>query len=86
MVRADSVPMQIAFREICAEPGFDEYLQATLDRISAIESLGRTRELVMKDLVGGKGKYAITSRNAKGLVEKTFTIEQPELEEEADDD
>jgi len=26
------------------------------------------------------------SRNAKGLVEKTFTIEQPELEEEADDD
>jgi len=86
MVRADSVPMQIAFREICAEPGFDEYLQATLDRISAIESLGRTRELVMKDLVGGKGKYNITSRNAKGLVEKTFTIEQPELEEDASDD
>jgi len=85
MVRADSVPMQIAFREICAEPGFDEYLQATLDRISAIESLGRTRELVMKDLVGGKGKYNVTSRNAKGAVEKTFTIEQPELEEEADD-
>lgn len=30
--------------------GFDEYLEATLDRISAIESLGRTRELTIKDL------------------------------------
>ncbi|KAI4723624.1 hypothetical protein E4T48_00141 [Aureobasidium sp. EXF-10727] len=50
MVRADSVPMMNAFREICAEEGFDEYLQATLDRISAIESLGRTRELTIKDL------------------------------------
>lgn len=82
MVRADSVPMQVAFREICALPGFDEYLQATLDRISAIESLGRTRELVLKDLVGGKGKYTITSRNAKGLVDKVSSLEQPEEPEE----
>lgn len=52
-VRADSVPMMNAFREICREEGFEEHLQATLDRISAIESLGRTRELVAKDLVGG---------------------------------
>lgn len=54
MIRADSVPMQNAFRQICREPGFEEYLQATLDRISAIESLGRTRELVAKDLTPGK--------------------------------
>lgn len=30
-VRADSVPMQNAFREICSEPGFDQYLEDTLD-------------------------------------------------------
>ena len=51
MVRADSVPMQNAFREICSEEGFAEHLEATLDRISAIESLGRTREVVAKDLI-----------------------------------
>ena len=60
MVRADSVPMQNAFRQICAEPGFEAHLEATLERISAIESLGRTREVVAKDLV--KGKYKISRR------------------------
>lgn len=60
-VRADSVPMMNAFREICSEEGFEEHLQATLDRISAIESLGRTRELVAKDLVGG-ALYQIKGR------------------------
>ncbi|OTB06400.1 hypothetical protein M426DRAFT_55165 [Hypoxylon sp. CI-4A] len=59
-VRASSVPMHRAFQEICAEPGFREFLQDTIDRIAAIESLGRTRELVAKDLVQG-GKYRISS-------------------------
>jgi hypothetical protein len=58
-VRASSVPMQLAFKEIVAEPGFREHLAATISRIDAIESLGRTRELVAKDLVWG-GKYEIT--------------------------
>ena len=58
MVRADSVPMQNAFRQICSQPGFEEHLQATLDRISAIESLGRTREVVAKDLLSGKYKIS----------------------------
>lgn len=71
MVRADSVPMMNAFREICAEEGFDEYLQATLDRISAIESLNRTKELTMKDLwieqQGElRGKYSLVSKDTKG--------------------
>ncbi|KAL2268297.1 hypothetical protein VTJ83DRAFT_3143 [Remersonia thermophila] len=57
-VRASSVPMHLAFREIVAQPGFREHLQGTIDRIAAIESLGRTRELVAKDLVLG-GKYEI---------------------------
>lgn len=58
MVRADSVPMQNAFRQICDEEGFEEHLEATLERISAIESLGRTREIVAKDLIGGKYKFS----------------------------
>ncbi|KAK4895897.1 hypothetical protein LTR27_006068 [Elasticomyces elasticus] len=65
MVRADSVPMMNAFREICAEPGFDEHLEATLERISAIESLGRTRELTIKDL-WHKGQYRVKMEDAKG--------------------
>ena len=71
MVRADSVPMMNAFREICAEEGFDDYLQATLDRISAIESLNRTRELTLKDLwieqAGEqRGSYRIVTKDARG--------------------
>ena len=71
MVRADSVPMMNAFREICAEKGFDEHLQATLNRISAIESLNRTRELTLKDLwieqAGEqRGSYKIVTKNAEG--------------------
>lgn len=74
MVRADSVPMQNAFRQICAEKGFDEHLEATLNRISAIESLGRTREIVAKDLVSGT--YKIKTKldwdgEHKTTVEKT---------------
>ena len=74
MVRADSVPMQNAFREICGQPGFDEHLEATLDRITAIESLGRTREIVAKDL-WHKGSYKITTRNAKGALDQATTVE-----------
>ncbi|KAK8012602.1 hypothetical protein PG991_009977 [Apiospora marii] len=55
-VRASSVPMHLAFKEICSEEGFRQFLEDTLQRIGDIESLGRTRELVAKDLVLG-GKY-----------------------------
>lgn len=64
MVRADSQPMQNAFREICKEEGFEEHLEATLNRISAIESLGRTREIVAKDLI--KGKYKLSRQGSQG--------------------
>jgi hypothetical protein len=73
MVRADSVPMMNAFREICAQEGFDEFLEATLDRISDIESLGRTRELTIKDLWHG-GKYNITTTDRLGNVDKNITF------------
>ncbi|KAI9881081.1 MAG: Intracellular distribution of mitochondria [Pleopsidium flavum] len=81
MVRADSVPMQNAFREICNGEGFEEHLEKTLDRISAIESLGRTRELVAKDLWDRK-KYNIKVHNAKGGVDKTVVIESTQPQQD----
>lgn len=57
-VRADSVPMMRAFHEIASHPEFDSTLRETIDRISEIESLGRTRELVLKDLTHG-GRFEI---------------------------
>lgn len=78
MVRADSVPMMNAFREICGEEGFEEHLEKTLERISAIESLGRTRELVVKDFVKGK-KYEIEK------VEKGWVVGVIEKGEEGEE-
>ncbi|KAL0467875.1 hypothetical protein QR685DRAFT_447785 [Neurospora intermedia] len=84
-VRASSVPMHLAFREIVAQPGFREHLQATIDRIAAIESLGRTRELVAKDLVLG-GHYEIRrSEKGKG-VDIKLVMPEPEDEGEEKDD
>jgi hypothetical protein len=59
-IRANSLPMQCAFRDICLEPGFQEHLEATLKRIREIESLGRTREIVAKGGVLGV-KNGLTS-------------------------
>jgi hypothetical protein len=72
-VRADSVAMMSAFREICAEEGFDQFLRDTLDRIAAIESIGRTRELTLKDLWteqrgDHRAKYEIVTKDNKGKV------------------
>lgn len=73
VVRADSVPMQRAFRSICSEEGFDDYLEATLQRINDIESLGRTREVVAKDLVLG-GQYKILLKDGKTKGEKVTEV------------
>ncbi|GAB7358156.1 hypothetical protein MBLNU230_g0312t2 [Neophaeotheca triangularis] len=84
MVRADSVPMMNAFREVCAQEGFDEFLEATLQRIGDIESLGRTRELTIKDLWDG-GKYHIKMEDAKGKETGKVVMEvapKPEEDEE----
>ncbi|KAF2677545.1 hypothetical protein K458DRAFT_481293 [Lentithecium fluviatile CBS 122367] len=56
MVRADSVPMQNAFREICGEEGFEEHLKKTLDRLDELESLSRTREAAVRELPGRSGR------------------------------
>lgn len=83
-MRASSVPMHRAFREICSEPGFRAHLEKTQDRIDAIESLGRTRELVAKDLVLG-GKYEIgreEGRQGKVIV----SLRQPPEDDDDDDE
>ncbi|KAI0018869.1 hypothetical protein F4780DRAFT_473600 [Xylariomycetidae sp. FL0641] len=80
LTRASSVPMMRAFREVCALPGFRRFLDATLRRIGDIESLGRTRELVAKDLVLG-GRYLLGKSEGKLEV----TLEQKEEEEEEDE-
>ncbi|KAI8631776.1 hypothetical protein F5Y19DRAFT_421999 [Xylariaceae sp. FL1651] len=83
-VRASSVPMHRAFREICAEPGFRKFLEETLQRIADIESLGRTRELVAKDLVLG-GAYEITKTQGKSS-KIEVTLKQKEEDSQDDDD
>ncbi|KAF7928779.1 uncharacterized protein EAE97_009621 [Botrytis byssoidea] len=87
MVRADSVPMQQAFRSICAEEGFEQHLEATLQRINDIESLGRTREIVAKDLVlGGKYKITMSDGEKKGTkVTEVVLEEKPEEDGDAED-
>ncbi|ODV59515.1 ATP-binding protein ASCRUDRAFT_71481 [Ascoidea rubescens DSM 1968] len=52
-VRPDSIPMLRAFHEIYNQSGFLNLLNENCERVSAIESLGRTRELVAKDLILG---------------------------------
>ena len=79
--------MQRAFNEVCAEEGFEKYLEDTLERIGDIESLGRTKELTFKDLWEG-GKYRFTSRDRKGNVEREVemvTVEGEKDEDEKDD-
>ncbi|KAI9904593.1 hypothetical protein N3K66_001122 [Trichothecium roseum] len=53
MVRADSMAMQNVFRDVCSRPGFDAHLAATMERLDELESLGRTREIKIKDLSDG---------------------------------
>ena len=67
MVRADSVPMMNAFRDICNTEGFAKHLEAAMDRVAAIESLDRTRELVAKDLGNGSKLYEVIKTN-KGFI------------------
>lgn len=77
MVRADSVPMLNAFRQICNEPGFEDHLNATLERISAIESLGRTREIVAKDLLSNKYKISGRPDRGEGMIVELKAAELP---------
>ncbi|KAE8328783.1 hypothetical protein BDV39DRAFT_173282 [Aspergillus sergii] len=85
MVRADSVPMQNAFRDICSWEGFDKHLEGTLERIGDIESLGRTRELTIKDL-WNQGKYQLAMRDPKGRDNGVAEFSVVEGQKEDEDD
>ncbi|KAK5136355.1 hypothetical protein LTR08_003481 [Meristemomyces frigidus] len=83
MVRADSVPMMNAFREICGQEGFAEHLERSLKRIADIESLGRTRELTIKDLWEG-GRYRVEIEDGRGKVTGGVTFKVGAKVEEED--
>lgn len=61
-VRADSVPMQNAFREIVTAEGFDAHLKETLEKLDELESLGRTRELTVKESQEGHLRVALDGK------------------------
>lgn len=82
-VRASSVPMHHAFRRICTQPGFKSHLDATVRRIADIESLGRQREIVAKDLVLG-GRYEI-KQSKQGLVVSVLPGEDRGMYPDRDD-
>lgn len=80
-VRADSVPMMRAFHEIASDPKFDSLLRETIDRISEIESLGRTRELIFKDLTS-KGQYVLhKDPNSHDMLISVKTADENKIEE-----
>jgi hypothetical protein len=72
-VRPDSHVTLSAIRSVVSEEGFDDLLDSVMDRISAIESLGRTRELFLKQPV------KVERLGRKGL---RLTGLDPEEEEE----
>jgi hypothetical protein len=47
-IRADSMPLLRAFRKVAESEGFEDRLAEVMDRVSAIESLGRTREVRLR--------------------------------------
>lgn len=88
-VRADSVPMMRAFHEIASQPHFDNLLEDTIERVADIESLGRTREIVLKDL--NYGSTYLTNHDGKSseirlLKSKKQKEKDGDLEDEGDDD
>ena len=46
-IRADSMPLLRAFRLVAESDGYEDKLERVMDRVSAIESLNRTREVRM---------------------------------------
>jgi hypothetical protein len=44
-IRADSMPLLRAFRKVAEMDGYEDKLERVMDRVSAIESLNRTREV-----------------------------------------
>lgn len=95
-VRADSVPMMRAFHEIASQPHFDRLLRDTIQRVADIEALGRTREIVAKDLTLGS-TYSLTKKDQgvellmnqsykQKALHGDFTQENSQEEEDCDEE
>lgn len=84
-VRADSVPMMRGFLEIASQPGFNELLEETMNRIDEIESLGRTREVVAKDLFLGN-TYKIKKNDKDGEITVKLNMKHNQEDDDDDDD
>lgn len=80
-VRADSVAMMRAFHEIADIEYFDRMLSDSIDRVSEIESINRTKEVVMKDLLEG-GKYRINPEGNEGF---TISLEGGPLQDKTEE-
>ncbi|KAL4899301.1 hypothetical protein BDW74DRAFT_189407 [Aspergillus multicolor] len=63
IVRADSVPMQNAFKSVCSDPEFEEHLASTLERLDELEGLGRTTELRLKDFMDDEYEIKVQKRD-----------------------
>jgi hypothetical protein len=50
-VQADSTAAQNTFREVLSQLGFEQQLQDVRDWLNELMSLGRTRELTLKEIV-----------------------------------
>ncbi|KIS71564.1 uncharacterized protein UMAG_12107 [Mycosarcoma maydis] len=71
-IRADSMPLLRAMRRVAESEGYGDKLESVMDRVSAIESLGRTRELLWKEQ-GDHGKFLI-KKDHKGREIETWTL------------
>lgn len=71
-IRADSMPLLRAMRRVAESQGYRERLESVMDRVSAIESLGRTRELVWKEQ--GDGGQFLIKKDSRGRELESWTL------------
>lgn len=71
-IRADSMPLLRAMRRVAESEGYGGKLESVMDRVSAIESLGRTRELVWKEQ--GDGGQFLIKKDHKGRQLESWTL------------
>ncbi|KAK0546131.1 hypothetical protein OC846_005076 [Tilletia horrida] len=69
-IYADNMALLRAMRRVAETEGFPEKLESVMDRVSAIESLGRTRELVWKEQEDA-GKFLV-QKDARGREVSSF--------------
>ncbi|UZJ51834.1 hypothetical protein CBS101457_001154 [Exobasidium rhododendri] len=71
-IRADSMPLLRAFRRVAEIDGYEDKLERVMDRVSAIESLNRTRELLWKEQ--GDGGKIMLRHDGKGREIESWTL------------